>query len=112
MSTGTVSGRFSTESSTPLRRTPSVSAAPMEPSRLSAMLPINTDDEHARQRRHGRAERPGGERAHDGERCAGEQPMPDGFREQQPGERLAGERELLERAIVRVVAVQELQREQ
>ena len=68
--------------------------------------------ENAGQRGQRRAIGPRGERTHDGERRARQQPVRDGLRQQQAGEGLAGNRELLERAVVRVFAIEKLQREQ
>ena len=85
----------------------------MAPSRLSATLPSAIA-----------ATMPGYEPTGDAERrapssgainasgSAGEQPVRRRLREQQPRERLAGERVLLERAVVRVIAKQEFEREQ
>ena len=112
ISTGSDSGSVSSDSSAPLRFTPSVSAAPIEPIRLSATLPSATPPGSRAARRSGAPSDSRRQRRHHHQRQARQQPVRGGLGEQQPGQGLPGQRVLLERAVLGVVAKQELERQQ
>ena len=112
ISTGSASGSVSSDSSAPLRRMPSVSPAPIEPIRLRATVPTATEATMPGTAACRRAQRLAASGAIKRQRQPGEQPVRRGLCEQQPGERLARERVLLERAVLSVVAKQQLEREQ
>ena len=77
-----------------------------------AKLPSASDRHHAthRLRRHAQRQRRDGREQR--QRQPREQPVRAGLREQHPCQRLPRQRELLERPIYRVVAEQELERQQ
>ena len=111
MSTGISSGSVRSDSSAPERRIPSVSAAPIEPIRLSATVPTATEAMIP-----GMAA-PGAPSATpaSGAISASGSPVSSQcaavFAAQQPGQRAARQRVLLERPVLRIVAKEQLERE-
>ena len=86
ISTGSDSGSVSSDSSALLRLMFSVNAAPIEPMRLSVMLPNSYGRDDAAERRRGRTERERRKGRHAGERQPGQQPVREGLGTQECGQ--------------------------
>ena len=101
-----VSGRTSTAASNPPRGSPAVSAAPTAPIKVSAGEPIRSVNVTAAVASRFQVEKEAEDRSRDRDRQAGGQPMADGATEHVAHERLAGDDDEVERAVLPVGAEQ------